>query len=108
MAARIKKNDVVVVTTGKFKGRTGKVLQVIPKDGMCIVEKVNVVKRHQKAKAAGQPSGIIEKAMPIDLAKVMLFDESAKKASRVRFTVKGDQKVRTFVKSGKAVANAKA
>jgi large subunit ribosomal protein L24 len=103
MAARVKRNDVVEVISGKDKGRTGRVLQVFPEENMCIVEKVNVVKRHQKAKAAGQPSGIIEKSLKIHLSKVMPFDESSKKASRVKFKMEDKQKVRVFVKSGKAI-----
>lgn len=106
MAARIKKDDVVFVISGKDKGRTGRVLQVFPKEAKCIVEKVGVVKRHQKAKQAGQPSGIIEKSLKICLSKVMPFDASAKKPSRIGFEVKGDEKVRIFKKSGKAVSAA--
>lgn len=106
MAARIRKNDLVYVISGKDKGRTGRVLEVMPKKSQCIVEKVNVVKRHQKAKAAGQPSGIIEKSLPICLSRVMPFDESAKKPSRIRFVQDGDKKIRKYVQSGKAVAQA--
>lgn len=103
MAARIKKNDLVCVITGKDKGRTGRVLEVFPKEGKCIVEKIGMVKRHQKAKQTGQPAGIIEKSLKISLAKVMPFDGSSKKPSRVRFEVKDKEKVRVFVKSGKAI-----
>ncbi len=103
MPARIKKDDMVMVISGKDKGRTAKVLQVFPREDKCIVEKVNVVKRHQKAKQTGQPAGIVEKTLKIALCKVMPFDASAKKASRVRFEIKGDKKARVFVKSGKAV-----
>ncbi len=104
MAARIRKGDLVYITSGKYKGRTGHVTEMMPKKGECIVEKVNVVKRHQKAKAAGQPAGIIEKALPICLSKVMLFDEGAKKPSRVKFAIEAGKKVRTYAKSGKKVA----
>jgi len=106
MPARVRKNDTVSIIKGRDKGRTGKVLEIFPKTQMCIVEKVSVVKRHQKAKAqGGQPAGIVEKTMKIHLCKVMPFDGSAKKASRIRFEVKGKEKIRTFVKSGKAVSN---
>lgn len=105
MPARVKKNDTVSIISGKDKGRTGKILEIFPKQQMCIVEKVAVVKRHQKAKQQGQPAGIVEKSMKIHLCKVMPYDASAKKPSRIRFNVKGKEKVRTFVKSGKAVSH---
>lgn len=101
MAARIRKDDVVVVISGKYKGRSGKVTTMLPKKGLCIIEKINMVKRHQKAKSAGQPAGIVEKAMPVCLSKVMLFDESAKKPTRVRFALEAGKKIRKYAKSGK-------
>ena len=104
MAARIKKDDTVIVISGKYKGRTGKVIQMLPKKAQCIVEKVNVVKRHQKAKGANQPAGIIEKALPIDLSKVMPFDETKKTGTRVQFVGAGEKKTRKLVKSGKTLA----
>ena len=106
MAARVVKNDTVIVISGKDKGRTGKVLQIFPKEGMCIVEKVAVVKRHQKAKAQGQPAGIIEKSLKIPLCKVMPYDSTKKAGSRIRIEKKGDEVVRKYVKSGKAVTAA--
>lgn len=103
MTARIRKDDIVYVISGKDKGRTGRVLQVFPKEGKCIVEKVGIVKRHQKAKQAGQPAGIIEKGMKIALSKVMPFDSHAKKPSRVRINITKEKTSRIWVKSGKTI-----
>ena len=97
MAARIKKGDKVLVLTGRDKGKTGLVLKVIPTEGSAIVDKVNVAKRHQKARQGGGPSGIIEKALPIPLSEIMPVDPKSGKATRVRFEVVGDRKLRKSV-----------
>lgn len=104
--ARVKKDDFVEVISGKDKGRTGKVLRIFPEQDKCLVEKVAIAKRHQKAKQAGTPSGIIEKPMKIHLCKVMPLDPKTKKPSRVRMVVKGDKKVRHYIKSGEAIDSA--
>jgi large subunit ribosomal protein L24 len=96
MLARVKKGDTVFVISGKDKGRTGKVLQVFPKQAQCIVEKISVVKRHQKAKP-GQPAGIVEKSLPIHLSKVMPVDVASNKHGRVRSHLQGGKKERKIV-----------
>lgn len=101
--AKLKKDDLVVVLSGKDKGRTGKILKVFPSESACIVEKVNVVKRHQKAKTGAAPSGIIEKSQKISMSKLSLVDSEGK-ASRVRFKIENGKKIRVFVTNGKAVA----
>ena len=101
--ARVKKEDFVQVTTGKYRGQTGRVLTVFPKEGKCIVEKINTVKRHQKAKSQNAPSGIIEKNMKIDLSNVMLFDSKAKRPSRIKMVGQKDTKIRQYVCSGSEV-----
>lgn len=107
MAQRIRKEDIVQVISGKYKGQTGKVLKVLPKKSMAIVEKVGVVKRHQKAKPSGGPSGIVEKTLPMDLCKLMVFDEKARKPSRIKFVLNGDKKERVAKRSGTALTAAK-
>ena len=101
--ARVRKGDLVEVITGKDKGRTGQVLQVFPKESMCIVEKMSMVKRHQKAKPQGTPAGIVEKPAKIHLSKVMPVDSKSKKTSRIKTSVKEGKKIRLFVKSNEAV-----
>ena len=66
----IKKDDVVVVLSGKDKGKQGKVLEVQPKAGKVIVEKVNVVSRHTKPRKQGDQGGILKKEAPIYACKV--------------------------------------
>jgi large subunit ribosomal protein L24 len=84
MAFRIKKNDTVLVTAGKDKGVTGKVLFVIPADGKAIVERVNFIKRHKRSKnPRAEPGGIIEKEAPISLSSLMLVCPKCSKPTRI-------------------------
>ncbi|BAT72211.1 large subunit ribosomal protein L24 [Thermosulfidibacter takaii ABI70S6] len=84
MAAKIKREDFVVVIAGKDKGKKGKVLRVIPKRQRVVVEGVNIVKKHQKPTAT-TAGGIIEKEAPIHVSNVMLVCPKCGKATRVGF-----------------------
>lgn len=101
---KIKKGDEVVVITGKDKGRRGSVLKVLPDDRV-VVENINMVKRHTKPNPnAGQPGGIIDKEMPINVSNVMLWNADAGKGDRVGFKVLDDgRKVRVFRSTGEVV-----
>ena len=90
----VKKNDTVVVLSGKDKGKQGKVLSVDPKAGKVIVEKVNVASRHQKPRRQGEEGGIIQKETPIYACKVMTVCPKCNKATRVAHMVEGGKKVR--------------
>jgi large subunit ribosomal protein L24 len=101
--ARIKKGDEVVVIAGKDKGRRGSVLRVYD-DGRVLVENVNVAKKHQRGNPqAGQPGGIVNKEMPVDVSNVMLFDRQADKGGRVGFRRLGDGKKVRYFKSNNEV-----
>ena len=77
---KIKKGDDVIVLSGKDKGRTGQVLNVL-KNSKVVVEKMNIVKKHQKGNPnTGQESGIIEKEMPIHMSNIMLLNPITNKA----------------------------
>ncbi|MCC6225792.1 MAG: 50S ribosomal protein L24 [Microthrixaceae bacterium] len=96
---KIRKDDVVVVLTGKDKGKQGKVVRALPEVGKVIVEGVNVAKRHQKPTRAMQQGGIIDKAMPIDVSNVALLVEG--KPTRVGYRVEPDgTKVRVARSTG--------
>ena len=101
---RIKKGDSVMVRSGKYKGKTGKVLQVHPKLNKVTVEGVNIVKKHQKPTQAKPQGGIVELTKPIWVSKVGLLDNTAKKPSRVGFKTdaKGN-KIRVLKTSGKEI-----
>jgi large subunit ribosomal protein L24 len=80
----IKRNDFVVVTTGKEKGKKGKVLRVLRDKDRVIVEKVNFIKRHQKPSGGQKQGGIIEREGALHLSNVMLFCEKCGKGVRIR------------------------
>lgn len=80
---KIKKNDQVMVTKGRDKGRSAQVREVFPKDGRAIVTGVNMVKRHQRQQSMQQPGGIIEKEAPIQLANLRLICKNCGRAARV-------------------------
>ncbi len=94
---KIKKDDDVIVITGKDKGRRGTVLEVFD-DGRVIVEGVNIAKKHVKANPnAGEAGGIQDKTMPLQHSNVMVFNPKTKKGERIGFRVNDDgSKVRVF------------
>ncbi len=101
---RIHKNDTVVVLSGKYKGKTGKVLQAFPKDSTLLVEGINIVKKHKRAGKKGDEGGIIELTKPIAAHKVMLVDPVTNKPSRVGMkVVKGQKKVRISKRTGEEI-----
>ena len=100
MAAKIKKGDKVVVLAGRDKGKSGEVLQVLPKDGRAVVRGVNLVKKHTKATAQSE-GGIISKGATIDLSNLAVADPKDGKPTRVGFKVLDDgRKVRFAKRSG--------
>ena len=96
----IKKDDVVVVLSGKDKGKQGKVLEVQPKAGKVIVEKVNIVSRHTKPRKQGDEGGIIKKEAPLYACKVMRVCPKCDKATRAASKVVDGKKVRVCKKCG--------
>jgi large subunit ribosomal protein L24 len=83
MGLKIRKGDTVQVIAGDDKGKTGRVLSVDEVKMRVIVEKVNFVKRHTKARRQGAQSGIIEREAPIHISNVMLYDAKAGRGARV-------------------------
>mgnify|MGYP003406747679 FL=1 len=101
MATRIKKDDEVVVISGRDKGARGRVLKVIKEKDQVIVEGVGKVNKHQKPNQKNPQGGIIDKDMPIHVSKVMLLDAKTDKPTRVRQGTDAEgKKVRVTVKSG--------
>jgi large subunit ribosomal protein L24 len=100
-AAKIKKGDSVVVRSGKDKGRTGTVLQVLPKDDKVVVSGVNMITRHRKPSQANPQGGIERREAPMAISKVGVAVDG--KPSRVRFETKDGEKVRVAVKSGETI-----
>jgi large subunit ribosomal protein L24 len=98
---KIRREDEVIVITGKDKGKRGKVNAVLP-DGRLIVAGVNMIKKHQKPNPyLGQPGGIVEKEAGIQASNVAIFNSKSGQADRVGFSVLEDgQKVRIFKSTG--------
>ncbi|NNC78374.1 MAG: 50S ribosomal protein L24 [Woeseiaceae bacterium] len=94
---KIRKGDEIIVRTGKDKGRRGTVLQVF-KDGRVLVEGINIAKKHVKPNPnAGEQGGIQDKAMPLDISNVLVFNPKTKQGERIGFsTDKNGNKVRVF------------
>ncbi|QFT31727.1 50S ribosomal protein L24 [Roseibium porphyridii] len=100
MAAKIKKGDTVVVLTGRDKGKSGEVIQMLTADNKALVRGINMVRRHQK-QTQTQEAGIVAKEAPIHLSNVSLVDPKDGKATRVGFKVQDDgTKVRVAKRSG--------
>ena len=101
MSAKIRKDDTVVVLTGRDKGRTGKVLMVMPKEERVVVEGVNMVKRHTKPDVAHPQGGVIPKEAPMHVSNVALRDPKTGKATRVGFKMVGEGATRRKVRVAK-------
>lgn len=100
MAAKIKKGDTVVVLTGRDAGRSGEVVQVLPKEERALVRGINLVKRHQR-QTQNQEGGIISKEAAIHLSNIAVADPKDGKPTRVGFRILDDgRKVRFAKRSG--------
>ena len=96
----IKKNDTVIVLSGKDKGKKGKVLVAMPKDNKVIVEGVNVATCHTKPRKQVEQGGIVKKETPIRACKVALYCGWCGKGVRIGFQVEGEKKTRVCTKCG--------
>jgi len=101
MAVKIRRDDEVIVISGKDRGKTGKVLRVDPKKARVYVEGLNIVKRHQRPNAAtGQGGGVISKEGPIHISNVMLVDPRDGKPTRVGIEIEDGKRLRVSKRSG--------
>jgi len=103
MSLGIKKNDTVYIRSGKDRGRTGRVLMVMPEKQKALVEGVNMMRKHERPRSQQQPGGIVSKEAPIHLSRLMLVDPKTGQHGRFRTETRDGQKVRVHVKSGNVV-----
>jgi len=89
---KIRKNDTVVVIAGKDKGKKGKVRRALPKKSRVLVEGLNMIKRHSRARRAARQAGIIELEAPVHVSNVMLLCNKCAKPTRVGFKILDDGK----------------
>jgi large subunit ribosomal protein L24 len=102
--AKIKRGDKVVIITGKDKGKTGTVRGIVTKTNRVLVEGLNIVKRHQRARQQGQASQIVEREAPIHMSNVMLIDPNDGQPTRVTFRRREDGSlVRVGKRSGEDI-----
>ena len=100
---KIKKDDEVVVITGRDKGKRGNVLRVMD-DGRLLVSGINLVKKHQRPNPQmGQPGGIVEQEAPIQVSNVAIWNDDAEKGDRVGFRFEDGKKVRFFKSTNKVI-----
>ena len=98
---RIKKGDLVKKIAGKDKGKQGKVVRTVPSEGKIVVEKMNIVKKHKKARREGERGQRVEIAAPFDASNAMIICPACGKATRVSYSTISGKKVRVCKKCGK-------
>ena len=103
MGLSIKKNDTVLVVTGKEKGKKGRVISVEPKNDKILIERINIIKRHMKPSKKYSQGGIIEKEAPLHISNVMLVCSKCNKPTRIGNTVLSDGKKARICKKCKEV-----
>lgn len=105
--AHVRKGDTVVVVAGKERGKRGKVLRVYPAEGRVLVERLNMMKKHQRPTQKLRQGGIIEREAPLHLSNVMLMDPRTDKPTRVGIRLLADgKKARIARKSGEIIDKA--
>ena len=100
---KLKKGDTVQVITGRARGKSGKIIHIDLAKGTVVIEKLNIVKKTQRATQQNQKGGIIEIEAPIHISNVMLVDPKTNKPTRLGMKFEDGKKVRIAKKSGKAV-----
>lgn len=98
---KIKKGDKIIVIAGKDKGNTGKVTRAIPTESKVVVEGLNLLKKHRKARRSGEKGQIVEVSMPLHVSNVAIVVDG--KPTRIASKVIGGKKVRVDSKTGKAI-----
>lgn len=105
--AHVRKGDMVVVVAGKERGKRGKVLRVLPAEGRVLVERLNMMKKHQRPTQRLRQGGIIEREAPLHLSNVMLVDPRTDTPTRVGIRLLTDgKKARIAKKSGEIIDKA--
>jgi large subunit ribosomal protein L24 len=100
----IKKGDTVYVVSGKDKGKTGKVLKVLRSKNRALVEKLNIIKRHQRPTQSNPTGGIIEKEASIHISNLMIYDQAENKPARIGHkTLSTGERVRYSKRSGEEI-----
>ena len=100
---RLQRGDTVVVISGKYKGKQGRIKKVLVEDDKVIIEGINLVKRHMRPSPRNQQGGIIEKEAPLWASKVMPLDPKTKKPTRVKIKIDENGQKARIAKSGAVI-----
>jgi large subunit ribosomal protein L24 len=100
---KLKKGDNVIIITGKDKGKKGKIVRVLVADNKVVVEGLNTMKKHQRARKSGEKGQIMNIAMPINASNVMIVDPKTNKGSRIGKKMVGGKMVRVTRKSDQEI-----
>jgi large subunit ribosomal protein L24 len=103
---KMRKGDMVMVMVGRDRGKTGKVLRIDREKGRVWIERLGMVKRHQKPSQQHRQGGIVEKESPFQISNIMVYDEKAAKPTRVGIRLEGGRKVRYSKRSGEVLTAA--
>ena len=106
--ARIRKGDIVIAISGESAGKTGKVLRVMPRKGLAVVEGLNMIKKAIRRSNQNPNGGFIENEAPMHLCKLMPYDPVAKKGVRIKRVKEGDKWVRKSKATGNTIQTPKA
>ena len=98
---KLKKGDEVIVLTGKDKGKTGKIIKMLPDRMKAIVSEINKVKNTKPDN--NQPGGIIDKEMPLHISNIAYYDPTLKKGVKIAYKINKDKKIRINKSSGKEI-----
>lgn len=98
---KIKKGDKVIVISGKDKGKTGKIARAIPTEDKVVIDGINVLKKHRKARRSGEKGQIVDVSMPMHVSNVAIVVDG--KPTRIGSKIIGGKKVRVDRKTGKAI-----
>ena len=100
---KLKKNDNVIVLTGKDKGKKGKIVRVLVSKNKVVIEGINMMKKHQRARKSGEKGQMMNISMPIHASNVMIVDPKTGKGSRIGKKKVGDKMVRVARKSDQEI-----
>ncbi len=100
---KLKKNDNVIIITGKDKGKSGKITRVLTTENKVIVEGINVMKKHQRPRKSGEKGSMVNVAMPMSASNVMIADPKGGKPTRIGKKKVGDKYVRVARKSNQEI-----
>jgi large subunit ribosomal protein L24 len=100
---KVKKGDSILITAGKDKGRTGKIIKAMPKELKVLVEGINLKKKHVRPKREGEKGQVVEIPVPMDISNIKLICPKCGKATRVGFKIEKEQKSRVCKKCGQII-----